>query len=79
MPGRYKVPSMALESLSLKSSCLMWSDVNVGLSTYLMSSRDESINKKKQKLSQIERKLRIYVNVMHHCKLRLFKKLLIFN
>jgi hypothetical protein len=41
------VPSIALDSLLLDSIDAICSDVNVGLRTYLMSSKDESKIQKK--------------------------------
>lgn len=46
IPGRYNVPSMALDNLSVLSKLFMCSDVNVGLRTYFISSNDESSNYK---------------------------------
>lgn len=50
IPGKYIVPSIALDNLELFSNCSICSKVKVGFKTYLISSRDES-KKFKQTLS----------------------------
>lgn len=49
MPGRYNVPSIALDNLSVLSKLFICSEVKVGFNTYFISSNEESKNKHENK------------------------------